>query len=138
MTTDVPDLISVHGTLISGATLLVDFQRGKPFPGTSPFTWTMEGSKGEIRLSCSQGSFLGSIAHASPVLIEVCDHETEEVTRFEWEWEEWQKELNPVLGRSVAMLYELFAAGKGKEAGIVDFNEAVERHKELDGFLYGQ
>jgi predicted dehydrogenase len=55
-TSDVPDLVSIHGTLRAsdyvshGASLTVNFRTGPPFPGTKPFVWVIVGEKCRIEV----------------------------------------------------------------------------------------
>lgn len=136
---DVPDFLSVHGTLqqssyvTKDATLIANFRTGPPFKGTLPFVWTINCEKAEIRISSERGPFLQSEAVDIP--IEVLDFATGEVKKVDWDWEDWQEVL-PARGRSIAKLYDLYAEGKLEEAGCATFGGAVERHKQLDGMLY--
>lgn len=115
VTSDVPDYLSVHGTLecdkgvtVPGAALVVTFRRGPQLKGEPGFLWTIQGEKGELRLAApgpylqSGHSFDGSIALTHH------DHATDEVTELDWEWPAWQKDFD-VRVRSVAELYERYA-----------------------------
>ncbi|KAK4495050.1 hypothetical protein PRZ48_013377 [Zasmidium cellare] len=134
---DVPDLVSVHGTLQSssyvedGASLIVNFRTGPPFPGTLPFVWTINGEKGEIRILSERGPFLQSEASAFDIPVEVEDFSTGQVRKVEWQWEEWQKTLLP-RSRNIAKLYDLYAEGRLH----CTLESAVVRHKQLDAILY--
>ena len=64
--------------------------------------------------------------------IEVHDFETDEVTSEEWKWGSWQEEL-PLVARSIAVLYELFAAGDVSQ--YVTFDVALKRHEQLNSIL---
>jgi hypothetical protein len=67
------------------------------------------------------------------VRLEVRDFATAtgEVERIEWRWEGWQEEL-PLVGRSIAALYEAFADGEERYA---TFDDALGRHEQLEGML---
>ncbi|RSL48632.1 hypothetical protein CEP54_012826 [Fusarium duplospermum] len=135
---NVPDLIFATGTLkgseISqeGASVLIRFRRGQPFPGEAPLVSTINGEKGEIRLRAEGGTSLHANSYNEPVTIEVDDFETGKVDQVAWHWEDWQKEL-PLISRSVAAVYERFA--KDNRKGLVSFDDALVRHEQLDGLL---
>lgn len=141
VTSDVPDLVSVHGTLRpstyvhDGASLLVEFRTGPPFPGTLPFVWTITCEKGEVRVTSERGPFLQSASFQN-VPIQVHDFESGIVSTVDWKWEDWQE---PLSGRSrnIAKLYDLFAEGTAEKAGCADFGVALTRHRQIDSVLYG-
>ena len=145
VTSDVPDLVSVHGTLqrsqhvAEGASLLLNFHSGPPFPGTLPFIWTIHGSEGEIRVTSERGPIAINADSSGPILVEVHDYATAKVSRVEWEWEEWQMGL-PAKARNIGKVYDLFSDEKGGEVSnggrLVDFETAVERHEQLDRMLW--
>ena len=138
-TSDVPDLIIVSGSLPAsetsqdGATVLVRFRRGAPFPGEAPFVWTINGEKGEIRLTAEGGTTLhAQAAYSAPVVVEVHDLETNKVSRVDWQWAPWQESL-PIAARSTAMLYEEFTGvGPSKYP---TFEDALVRHEQLAAML---
>lgn len=145
---DVPDLISVQGTLDTSlspayvkdnASLLFAFRTGPPFKGTSPLIWTINGERGEIRLTSSCGAYLQSeVDKTSEIVIEVHNHAADEVTKVNWAWEEdWQSALFH-RGRNLGRLYDLFAQGEDamREARVMDFDGAVRRHAEIDALLW--
>lgn len=141
--TDVPDLVHVTGTLPEsanvqkGATLHVGLRRGQPYPGDPAFLWTINGEKGEIRLVSQVVSFIQVGSDDHPATLEVHDFETNKVEKIEWEYEDWQKEL-PVPARNVGSLYEAFAAAQeGGEVRYATFEDAYQRHKQLDELLEG-
>jgi predicted dehydrogenase len=137
---DVPDLVSVHGTLqasanvASGASLLVTFLSGPPFPGRLPFEWVMTGEKGRIRMSNERGPFIQSEGGAN-IVIQVEDFATGEVKEVPWEWESWQ-EPDFGRGKNIAKIYDLYFEGRAEDYGVADFPAAVSRHAQLDGMLY--
>ena len=142
VTSDVPDLVSVHGTLnpsrsmADGATLTATFRSGPPFPGTKALVWTITGDKGRIRVSNDKTSFVQSEANASPMPIEVENFTTGEVKQVAWQWEDWQEPLL-ARGRNIAKLYDLWYEDKLTDLGAADFDAAVVRHRQLDRILYG-
>nr|POE59036.1 hypothetical protein CFP56_24306 [Quercus suber] len=113
---EVPDLILVTGTLKEssiaqeGATLSFRLRRGQPFLGEVPFIWSINGEKGELRISSPGGPSLQPTADGKGVSIEIHDHETDKVSQIEWDWADWLKDL-VVTGRDTATLYENFANG---------------------------
>lgn len=135
---NVPDFIVISGQLpeskISSkdATLLTRFRRGQPFPGETPLVWTVNGEKGELRLTALGGTALHAHAYSSPVTIEVHDFETDKFEKVDWDWEPWQAEL-PVVARSIGKVYDKFAAGE--KTGVASFEDALVRHQQLEGFL---
>lgn len=140
-TSDVPDLVSVHGTLTpsdfvtEGASLLVSFKTGPPFPGTTAFTWIITGENGRIRVSSPRGPGLGSSSSEFPVPIEVEDYATGEVKEIPWEWEDWQVPLG-YQAKNTAKLYDLYYEGRGEAFGVCDFESASKRHRQIDGLLW--
>lgn len=158
-TSDVPDLLSLHGTLqpsssvARGASLvskevcfqvsitdgvqIVKFRKGPPFPGTLPFVWTINCEKAEIRITSERGPFLQSESNSYPVPIELHDFTSGEVKNVEWHWEDWQEVIG-ARSRNIGKLYDLYAEGKLEEASCATFDSAVLRHKQLDRILYEQ
>lgn len=140
-TSDVPDLVSVHGTLTpshyisDNATLTVNFGTGPPFPGTTPFIWTITGTTGRMRVTSERGPFIQSEASAFPIPIEVEDFATGEVRKVAWDFESWQVPLL-ARGRNIAKMYDLYYEGRAEKYGLADFEGAVVRHRQLDEMLY--
>lgn len=140
---DVPDLITVTGSLsgagvAEGASLLVRFRRGQPFKGEPALTWHINCEKGEIRLTAPSGTSLHANSYSDPVTIEVHDFHTDKVSVVPWEWPEWEEELDlPIVGRSVAKLYEAFHADtvEGGRRMYPNFSDAIERHEQLSTLL---
>lgn len=138
---DVPDLVSIHGTLQpsdlvrQGASLIISLKTGPPFPGTTPFVWIITGEKGRIRVSSQRGPFIQSESSEYPIPIELEDFKTDEVRQIPWQWEDWQE---PLLGRgkNIAKMYDLYYEGRVEEHGLCDFEGAVRRHAQIDGMLY--
>ncbi|KXT15548.1 hypothetical protein AC579_6542 [Pseudocercospora musae] len=140
---DVPDLLSVHGTLqpsssvAKGASLIVNFRKGPPFPGTLPFIWTITCEKAEIRITSERGPFLQLESNGCPVPIELHDFASGEVKNVEWHWEDWQEVIG-ARSRNIGKLYDLYAEDKLEEASCATFDSAVLRRKQLDRILYGR
>lgn len=141
--TDVPDLVHVTGTLPEsatvqkGATLHASLRRGQPYPGDPAFVWTINGEKGEIRVVSQVVTFIQVGSEDHPATLEVHNFETDKVEKVEWEYEGWQKEL-PVPARNVGSLYEAFAAAQeGGEVRYATFEDAYQRHKQLDELIEG-
>lgn len=139
-TSDVPDLIITTSTLadpsisVPGATVLIRYRRGQPFPGEPPLVWTINGEKGEIRLTAHGGVGVQANVYSAPVTIEVHDFEQDQVREVDWSWQQWQDEL-PFVARNIASLYDNFAAGQS--GNIASFGNALARHKQLDEILAG-
>ncbi len=104
-------------------------------PGTSPFSWTITGETGRIRMSNERGPFVQSEGSAYPIPVQLEDFASGEFKEIPWSWESWQEPLPP-RGRNIAKIYDLFAEGRAEELGVVDFEGAVVRHRQLDGMLY--
>jgi predicted dehydrogenase len=140
-TSDVPDLVSVHGNLAPSAqndpsaTLAFYYRLGQPFPGSPAFTWTINCEKGEIRLVAPGGSAMEFSPPDKPVTIEVHHFDTNEVDNVPWEWSELQKEVPP-MGYGVQTCLYAFAdkSIKGGEAW-VDIEDAARRAQLFEGFF---
>ncbi|KFA62404.1 hypothetical protein S40285_06424 [Stachybotrys chlorohalonatus IBT 40285] len=133
---NVPDLIIVTATLAPspmvqpGASVLVRYRRGQTFPGQPPLTISINGEKGELRLTARSGAGIHANSYDAPVTIEVHDHATDKVEEVQWAWADWQEEL-PVIARNVGMVYEAYAEGKD----VATFENAQVRHNQLNGML---
>lgn len=136
---DVPDLVFATGTLSdseisqAGASVLIRFRRGQPFPGQPALEWTINGEKGEIRLVSQGGTALHASGYSAPVTIQVHDYETEKVEDVAWKWEDWQEEL-PVVARVIGAFYEQFAE-EAETKSVASFHDALFRHEQLTGLL---
>ena len=72
------------------------------------------------------------------MIIEVHDFVADEVHSVQWEWPEWEEELDlPIVGRSVAKLYEAFHAEivEGGPRTYPNFSDALGRHDQLATLL---
>lgn len=143
---DVPDLITITASLgglriaQEGASLLVRFRRGQQFKGEPALTWHINCEKGEIRLTAPSGTSLHANSYSSPVTIEIHDFHKDEARSVQWEWPEWEEELDlPIVGRSVAKLYEAFHAEtvEGGPRTYPNFSDATKRHEQLAALLAG-
>jgi hypothetical protein len=138
VTSNVPDLVVVDGTLAAsqttaeGASVLYRFRRGQPFLGEPALSWTINGEKGEIRLQAFGGSSLHANSYSAPVTIDIHDFASDKVQKIEWSWQSWQEEL-PVTARSVGVLYENFADGVVE--GTPSFETALVRHEQITSVL---
>lgn len=132
---DVPDLICTTGILqesdsvVPGASIHLRFRKGQPFKGEPALLWTINGEKGEIRLTNYNGPSIN--ANSDDIVIEIDDHEKNEVQKIDWEWGEYAQ-LPPV-AKNIAALYEAYA--KGDASRYATFDHALKRHKQLDGIL---
>lgn len=135
---DVPDLFLVNAKLggsavaKEGAAVSLYYRRGQPFKGEPAFRWSINGEKGELRLLSPSGPSLNASSYSQPVTIEVHDFDTDEIVSEEWKWSRWQEEL-PLPSRSIAGLYELFAAGDVSQ--YVTFDVALKRYEQLNDIL---
>ncbi|KAJ6457006.1 oxidoreductase family protein [Mycena vitilis] len=137
---DVPDFVVATGTIREspltqkgGASLLMRQRRGPPSQSEPVVVWTITGEKGEIRLASTSSNPL-SIGpdRVDEVVIEVHDFATDTVSKVEWDWEDWQKDL-PVIARNVGGVYEALVEGQG----YATFQDALRRHEQLDAMLAG-
>lgn len=144
VSSDVPDLIAVTGSITEsdfvqrGATLDVRFRRGQQFKGEPALTWHINCEKGEIRLISPSGTSLHAGSYDEPVTIEIHDFDKDEVRQEAWKWPGWQEEAGlPVVGRSVAQLYEAFYdyTVEGGVRQFPSFADALMRHEQLDSML---
>jgi hypothetical protein len=139
VTSDVPDLLSVHGGLIAselaveGATLQFSFRRGQPFPGRPALEWTINCEHGEIRLVSPDGIALQA-SGGGDVTIQVHHFDTDEVENVDWAWNERQSEL-PLLARAVSECLYAFAEGKKEGDGWAGIESAAARAKMIEQFL---
>jgi hypothetical protein len=139
MTSDVPDLLSVHGALAPSpltapnATLSLFFRRGQPFPGDPPLVWNINCEHGEIRLVSPSGTGLQA-SGATDVSIKVHHYDTNEVEDVEWAWSERQKGL-PIMARTVSECLYAFAEGREEGDGWVGIESAAGRARMIKGFL---
>ncbi|KZL70890.1 oxidoreductase family protein [Colletotrichum tofieldiae] len=136
---NVPDLAFVTASLIGtdfvqdGASLLMSFRRGQPFPDDPHLTWMILGETGEIKLTAEGGTTPRTMA-SSPVRILWHEFATGQVQEVGWGWESWLQEL-PFAARGVAALYDAYAQENKKAYS--DFEHALKRHNQLEQILGG-
>jgi predicted dehydrogenase len=132
---DVPDLIFITGSIqdsesvVKGASISIRYRRGQAFKGQPALLWTINGEKGEIRLSSYNGPAIN--ANSEDVVIEVHDYQTDELQKVEWDWASYEE--YPPMVKNIAALYDAFA--DGNVSSYADFEHAWKRHKQLDGIL---
>lgn len=133
---DVTDYLSVHGklknnkgVLVPGAMLLATFRLGPQFKDQPGLTWTINGEKGELRLSAPGPYLQAGYSFAGPITIAHHDHTTDEVKDLGWDWPEWQKEYG-LRARSTAELFERYA--DWVESGRPDFVPEEKQWPRLD------
>jgi predicted dehydrogenase len=125
---DAPDHVLLHGTLSGcGVPLSIYLRNGQGFPNAPNLTWSILGTKGEIRVTSGSALNLGLPNEK----IEVFDYVKDAVEIVETEYAPEVKDL-PMFVGNVGMAYELFANGGTIEQGIVDFEQAVKLHQLLD------
>ncbi|KAK3306140.1 putative oxidoreductase [Chaetomium strumarium] len=145
---DVPDLLSLHGTVTSSrthnqpASLIFTFRRGQPFPGTPAFTWTLHCTAGEIRLVAPSGISLQADG-AQDVTIQLHRFDSDTVEEVPWGWDERQRQV-PLRARSVQTVLYAYADAKrkgfGKDEGRdgwVELEDAAVRAAQIAGWLDG-
>jgi predicted dehydrogenase len=147
ITSDVPDFLAIHGKLAKGkadiadeATLAVTFRSGQPFKGSPGFVWTINGEKGELRMTNESGPYLQLASQGEPTKLELHDFATDEVVNIEWDWKDWQKPL-PLPARIVGEMYERYASWSesktatssvSREHDWPRLHDALVRMKEFD------
>lgn len=140
MTSDVPDLLSLHGALaaspqsVLGATLSFLFRRGQPFPGTPSLVWTINCERGEIRLVSPSGIALQASASNETVKIQVHHFNSDEVEDVEWTWSERQQDL-PLLAKAVSESLYAFAEGHEEGDGWAGIESAASRARLIEQFM---
>ncbi len=139
---DVPDLLSFHGTLkpsplvASEATLSFLFRRGQPFPGSPALTWSICCENGEIRLTAPSLA-LGATAKDDKdnhVSIQVHHFDDDRVDDIVWEWSSLQEEV-PMAARNVMECLFAFAEGRKEGDGWVGLEDAAARAALIAKFL---
>jgi predicted dehydrogenase len=127
-----PDQVLLHGTFGSGAVLSYHLRGGPAFAksDSAGLLWRIYGDKGEIQIT-GPNSYL-QIADGN-VKMELFNHENEKVEEISVETDEFSKEEVSLYGKNIARLYEAFADGKkGEEEGVLDWQDALERHQFVD------
>ncbi|EUC40371.1 hypothetical protein COCMIDRAFT_108999 [Bipolaris oryzae ATCC 44560] len=137
VTSNVPDLLSLHATLAPSAqtapnaTLAFLFRNGPAFPGDPALTWTINCEKGEIKLVSPSSPFLQFSDNDAPVKIQVHEFASGEVRDVACDWTREQMEV-PVLARDVMGCLFAFAEGREEGDGWVGVEDAA-RFAEVVG-----
>ncbi|CAI6333032.1 unnamed protein product [Periconia digitata] len=132
---NVPDLLSLHGTIASSsATLTYLFRRGQPFPGTPVLVWTINCEFGEIRLVSPSTLSFGASPNDEPITIHIHWFENDKVEEIEWQWGEAEQQL-PIPARTVFRSLMAFGEGKDSSEGWVDIKDAQKRAHQIEGWL---
>ena len=114
------DSVTVSGVLESGAT--ATFTSGITTPATPEnLYWIISGEKGSLKLEGTSALF----AFKAPTLYQYLPGEGAK-------WEEIEVAKSKHFG-GIAEIYETFA--EGKRDGILDFEEAVKRHRLIDAIF---
>ena len=138
--TDVPDLVSFHGTIAQSsqtapdATLSYYFRRGQPFPNTPALTWSINCENGEILITSATSMSFQASDKDGPVIIKVHYFENNQVEELKWDWSEMQKEV-PIIGRDVMGCLYALADGKKEGDGWVGLEDAANHARIIDKFL---
>lgn len=138
ITSNVPDLISVHGSIQpspmvdQGALLSVRLQRGVPLKDWPALVWEVMGETGAIRVVSHGGTAITAGVEHDLISFQIHDFKSGQVEDVEFPWDASVAEL-PLFARNMASLYEAYALGlKDRYAS---FEDAVFRHQEIDGML---
>ncbi|KAK7998412.1 hypothetical protein PG989_006452 [Apiospora arundinis] len=126
-TTD--DTILIHGVLSSSVPVQFTLHGGPAFKGTPALDWRVLGSKGELRITAS-GVFL-QIGYPDQK-IEFFDSAADKVTEVPIQTDKWDK-LLPQPAGNVARVYELIAGDAEAKKSLCTFEDAIERHRFLEG-----
>jgi len=109
--------------------------RGGPaFDGTCGCFWRIYGSKGAIQITGAD-SYL-QIAEDN-LTIKIEEYGKKGLQDVVLNKDEWSGEKFPLYAKNIARLYEAFADGKGKEEGVLGWEDALERHKFVQE-IYGK
>ncbi|CAD6575316.1 MAG: transcription regulator gal80 [Alectoria sarmentosa] len=132
----IADSISIHGVLESGATIsFVSSSTTEATPGH--FEWIISGEKGSLKFE-SPGQFIAMAPHTlsrfAPAGEKGSGEEDEnlyaKLSGGGGKWEEVEFEKGPFGG--IGEVYEAFAEGN---KDMVDFDEAVKRHKLVEAIF---
>lgn len=114
------DSVSVTGVLESGATTSVTVNLTTPATPDNLY-WIISGEKGSLKIEGPSGF----VALRAPTLFQFTPGEGAK-------WEEVEVPKSAHFGE-VGSVYQAFA--DGKSTGLVDFEEALKRHKMLDAIV---
>ena len=121
------DQILLQGTLSSGASLSYHLRGGPAFSNSAGHTWRIYGTEGEIQIT-GPDSYL-QIAEEN-IKIEVFEHKSGKTEVVQLDKDEFSEHM--LYGRNIARLYEAFADGKGREEGVLNWEDALARHRFVD------
>ncbi|KAL9051868.1 MAG: hypothetical protein Q9162_005759 [Coniocarpon cinnabarinum] len=135
---DVPDLITLHGTLpetahvAKGASISAFFRTGQPFKGNPSLSWSLVLERAEVLLSSHAGAMLQvNVYDPIPPQIVVHEYATDEVKAIPFQFTEEQK----ALPKSAAMVLTcLVALATGDESRYVSLESARRRAKQVEGW----
>lgn len=122
--TDVPDLITLHGTVPSGVPLSATFRKGRPFKDDAGLVWNIHGRTGEIKVQGPSPMLQAADADVTIQLHDFAKNAVEEVR-----WQPAFPQL-PEPARNVASMYEAFA--RGDQGTFPTFQDAVVRHRQIE------
>lgn len=132
---DVPDRFQIEGFLpsFSNAPISISLRRSTPFKGTPGFIWSIEGSKGEIRVE-ADGTSIHAFEQNAKILVEDFEKSGGEVENVPWDDPMADRGFKGP-ARNIGSLYEAFAAAdaEGEKKGAwPTFEDALERHRLLE------
>lgn len=121
--TETPDTIFFHGTLATASIPLSMTLRGGPsFPGTPGLDWRILGTLGELRITAS-GPFI-QIGYDDLTLDMCVDGKVENVVIDE-------EDIDGIPHGNIGRVYRVLREG----TEVCSFEDAVERHRLLEGML---
>lgn len=140
ITSNVPDLLSLHATLAPSAqtapnaTLAFLFRNGPAFPGDPALTWSINCEKGEIKLVSPTSPFFQFSDNDAAVKIQVHDFASGEVRDVGCEWSKEQIEV-PILARDVMGCLFAFVEGREEGDGWVGLEDAARFTEVIGRFV---
>ena len=93
--------------------------------------WTLNGEKGEIRLTAGSGPSLQVTGKENAPVIEVHDFQTDTLQQLDYDSSR-RLDIN-LPARNIGAVYEAFAAGD--ETKYATFEHATKRHNQLRAIL---
>ncbi|XP_014562073.1 hypothetical protein COCVIDRAFT_22042 [Bipolaris victoriae FI3] len=140
ITSNVPDLLSLHATLTPSAqtapnaTLAFLFRNGPAFPSDPALTWSINCEKGEIKLVSPTSPFFQFSDNDAAVKIQVHDFASGEVRDVGCEWSKEQMEV-PILARDVMGCLLAFVEGREEGDGWVGLEDAARFAEVIGRFV---
>lgn len=130
------DFIFVYGYVDLGVSLYFKFCVDLFFFFDFVLVWIIVGIKGEIRVVVLSLIFIyiGNVVDFQK--FEVYDFEMDMVDEVEWDFEDWQKELNFQV-RNIGVIYEDYYEVKrnGKQKMFVSFDDVLKCYEQLEDIL---